>query len=219
MTTGNPGGCATAHDQHQGRYWYWRAPQRFLCNKAGAYGGLLSFDLRQDQPGGMDSHPDLPDVVLLGEGLMVTRRLPALPGTNWTSYKLPLVETAGWRVGTNGPPATRAQLLHVLGTLSEVRIRGEFSTALDTGGLDNASLLAVSTNQMVWLASRWQPDGRLVLEWPTLPAGFQLETADNLAAPNWTPLEAATDPACGVHRHEVTNVFQHPQQFFRVKKP
>ena len=38
------------------------------------------------------------DVVLIGGGLTLVFDTAANPGTNWTTYQVPLLESAGWRV-------------------------------------------------------------------------------------------------------------------------
>lgn len=47
VTPNNRGGALSAKDNATGGVWYWRAPQKFLGDKPGAYGRTLSFDLRQ----------------------------------------------------------------------------------------------------------------------------------------------------------------------------
>src|SRR5262249_43297565 len=65
---GNPGGYITADDIGDGLYWYWRAPGKFLGNKAAAYRGTLSFDQRQHLDGGGPDQRDEDDVILNGGG-------------------------------------------------------------------------------------------------------------------------------------------------------
>src|SRR4051812_50196857 len=46
-TGGNPGGYLNALDIEDGRTWSWVAPAKFLGNDSAAYGGTLTFDLRE----------------------------------------------------------------------------------------------------------------------------------------------------------------------------
>ena len=66
----------------------------------------------------------------------------------WTSYKVRLDESAGWKVTpevseaefasfSTLPAPTAAQMKAVLGSLTGLLIRGEFQTGADTGALDN----------------------------------------------------------------------------------
>jgi hypothetical protein len=211
---GNPGGCLRARDAWAGAFWYWQAPVPFLGNKSAAYGGLLSVDLKQNQT---SAQLDAPDVALAGGGLMLIYDFATPPGTNWTAFKVPFTEQAGWRVGTNGPSPTQAELLRVLAGLSGLWIRGEYSGAQDTGYLDNVALLAKATNQVAWLTARRQPNGSLLLEWPTVPAGFSLEAAASLPGTNWQPVAATLPPAAGVYRVTVTPAGA--PQFYRLRRP
>jgi hypothetical protein len=62
------------------------------------------------------------------------------PTSSWQSYVVPLSE-AGWKMTTiTGAAVTAAQFKSVLANLTRVRIRGEFTNAVDTGYLDNVYL-------------------------------------------------------------------------------
>lgn len=135
---GNTGGYAEAVDFSTGEVWYFVAPEAFLGNRKGFYGGELAFDLKQSST---TSQFDSPDVVLTGAGMTLVFDTPQNPGTDWTGYSISLIEGAGWKVGSlSGTAATRADLLAVLGDLDSLHIRGEFVSGADTGGLDNVSL-------------------------------------------------------------------------------
>jgi hypothetical protein len=60
----------------------------------------------------------------------------------WTSYVIHLDLTDDWRLSLGGPRATAADILTVVGDLTDVFIRGEFVTGPDTDGLDNVVLNA-----------------------------------------------------------------------------
>jgi hypothetical protein len=64
------------------------------------------------------------------------------PTTNWTSYSVPLVETAGWTVGSPGGPApTQAQFQAALGSLDALSI-----TLNTESFLDNVSMAGLATS-------------------------------------------------------------------------
>jgi hypothetical protein len=145
---GNPGGHIEADDSVAGGVWYFDAPAKFLGGLPGAYGGTLSFDLRQT---GSGSQFQAADVILNGAGLEL--RIDAgpnpLPVGTWVSYSLALTEAAGWTNG--GAAASQSDLLAVLGALDRLRIRGEFISGSDTGRLDNVALSAVPLPAAAWL--------------------------------------------------------------------
>jgi hypothetical protein len=180
------GGYLSAHDTVGGATWYWRAPPGFRGNQSAAYGGHLAFDLKQTFT---DQQYNDSDVILIGGGLTLVFDTAANPGTDWTSYEVPLQESAGWRLNNlAGRLATREEMLRALAALTDVRIRGEYSTHQDTGHLDNVALVAPSAPLAGWLSSQRLSGGVLAFEWPVL-GGFQLEAASTLPFTNWAVLE------------------------------
>jgi len=122
--------------------WYWEAPSEFLGNKKDFYHGSLHFDIRYDSSGAVFSACDF---VLEGAGMELCRNLwfdPRAPAEDlWVSADVPLTE-AGWVfIGTTNAP-TPQNMLDVLGDITELRIRGEFTggATADIGGLDNVEL-------------------------------------------------------------------------------
>jgi hypothetical protein len=50
------------------------------------------------------------------------------PGSNWTAYSVPIVETAGWRKDTpDGPPPTQQEMIQVLSTLQQFVFKFDYS--------------------------------------------------------------------------------------------
>lgn len=140
---GNPGGYISANDDAVGGVWYWSAPTKFLGNVAAAYGKTLSFDLRQSA---LDTQFDADDVILLSSALNLAFDTANNPGLSWTSYSVPLIETAGWKKqGTTTVP-TPTEMQSVLASLTGLQIRGEFRTGADTGSLDNVRLEATASD-------------------------------------------------------------------------
>ena len=62
------------------------------------------------------------------------------PSTDWTFFVVSLNESAGWEVEGEGRAPTQGEMQAVLGALSGLRIRGEYRSGPDTGGLDNVFL-------------------------------------------------------------------------------
>ncbi|MEW6235102.1 MAG: laminin B domain-containing protein [Candidatus Omnitrophota bacterium] len=138
---GNPGGYIEAVDDVSGGTWYWFAPVKFLGDKSAAYGGLLTYDIRQSDP---TEQYDEADVILQGAaGLRLSYQFHKSPGVKWTSYMVSLTE-GGWNVVGAYRNATKAEMIAVLSTLRELWIRGEYRNGDDRGGLDNVMMIGVS---------------------------------------------------------------------------
>jgi len=134
---GNPGGHICAQDNGGGVTWFWRAPAQFLGDRSSAYGHTLAYDLT--------AFPNAPnqgnnDVILVGGGITMRYDNSHNPQTTWTSFTVPLQESSGWIRLSPTRPATAGEIMTVLGSLTEIRIRGEFSGSLDTGCIDNVVL-------------------------------------------------------------------------------
>jgi hypothetical protein len=139
---GNPGGYISTVDQDDGDLTF-SAPAKFLGNVSAATG--LSYDLIYPV-GAINYQPT--DVILMGNGeTLLWKSSPnIMPGPDWMSVNLDFVPSTEWHVGTsNGALATGADFAAVLGNLSGVFIRGEYTTGLiETPGLDNVRLSGVS---------------------------------------------------------------------------
>ena len=136
-TGGNPGGYLSATDP-TGNAWYWFAPAKFLGNRLQAYGGTLSFDLSVTGTGAPFTEED---VILVGGGLTLVTRIPARPGTTFTSYRVDLTELGWTRDSFAGVAATQADMKTALGALTAIYIRGEYLLNMDdVGQLDNVVL-------------------------------------------------------------------------------
>jgi hypothetical protein len=143
LAGGNPGGYISTTDQDNGDFAF-SAPAKFLGNVSGATG--LSYDLIYPV-GAINYQPT--DVILMGNGeTLLWKSSPDLvPGPAWMSVSLDFVPSTEWHVGTsNGALATAADFGNVLGNLSGLFIRGEYTTGLiEAPGLDNVRLAGVST--------------------------------------------------------------------------
>jgi Laminin B (Domain IV) len=143
-TGGNPGGYISTSDQDNGDLTF-SAPAKFLGDVSGATG--LSYDLIYPV-GAINYQPT--DVILMGNGetLLWKSSPDIMPGPSWMSVNLDFVPSTEWHVGTsNGALATAADFGNVLGNLSGLFIRGEYTTGLiETPGLDNVNLAGVSAS-------------------------------------------------------------------------
>jgi hypothetical protein len=134
----NPSGCICGTDAEPNDIWYFWAPSEFLGNAAKVYGKKLTFDLREGQSF-YQIHGR--DVVLNGGGLALSYTLPATPGQDWSPQTVWINDQVGWLLddqSAHPPPATAEQIRTVLGSLTSLRIRGEYSSSSgNTSCLDN----------------------------------------------------------------------------------
>jgi hypothetical protein len=138
-TGGNPGntGYIFAIDRVEGDNFYFVAPARYHGNMSAAYGRYLTFDLVWVETAPSEPKVLGSDIIMTGGGLTVTTNLASPPNNTWTPYAIPLDPSGGWvRQGTQ-TPATAAEIQTVLGSLQQLRIRGEFRGGPEQGGLDN----------------------------------------------------------------------------------
>lgn len=127
--------CST--DQDTGIGWYFQAPESWLGDQSGAYGGSLAYSLRQPST---QRQYDAPDVILEGGGFTLNYDTSENPGEDWTEYDVSLREDAGWiRADTRAAP-TQDEFQAALADVTALRIRGEFINGEDTGCMDYAQL-------------------------------------------------------------------------------
>jgi hypothetical protein len=135
---GNPDGNICGIDEKDGDIWYFVAPPKYLGNASSVYGKRLTFDLKQ---GSIYNQIRGRDVVLNGGGLAIIVNMRFAPGLDWTPYSFRMDDTSGWTIDDqsgHGPTAVESDVRTVLGSLTSLRIRGEyFDGPLDTACLDN----------------------------------------------------------------------------------
>lgn len=129
---GNPGGYIYTTDRLSNA-WYFVASTRFANEVKKGYGKTLYFDLKQSAT---DAQYDADDVILTDGTIVLTFDTAYNPSTTWTHYSIKLDELSGWKKGAS--EATGTDIQAVLQNLTELKIRGEFRSGPDTGGLDNA---------------------------------------------------------------------------------
>lgn len=209
------GGYVSGSDGLLGNGWFWVAPPKFYGDRLAAYDGALEFALRQDS----GTAPDLMnDVILSGGGITLVYNLPAPPDTDWHTYTIRLNEQAGWFNWEAQRPATQAEIMMVLASLDTLMIRGDYSLGTTPGSLDTVALLLPQQSPSPgWILEifRVGPD-QLMLRWPALAVGWQLEATGSFTAPVW---EAVLDTPVVVNgMNTVTFTPTGEQRFFRLHK-
>jgi hypothetical protein len=136
-TGGNPGGYMYGTDNFDKiqTIWYFIAPAPFMNEVRKSYGKTLRFDLIQSAT---DVQRFTYDVIMTDGTNTLTFDTAYNPKTTWTSYAIKLDELSGWQKGNKR--ATKADIQAVLTNLTDLRIRGEYRSGPDSGGLDNVSL-------------------------------------------------------------------------------
>lgn len=199
---GNLGGHICADEiKADGLTWYFRASSQFLERIPNAYGKLLTFDIKQTGEGRLLTPSDADeDVWLEGGDTTLVFDTATLPGHDWTSYEVPLIEE-GWTNRATGEPATQAEMQTVLANLVELLIRGEYRSGPDSACLDNVALeelpqmfTIVSDEQTEYYdGENWQPSfvvyfwsGWATIEeasWVWRSASISEEEAENGSGP------------------------------------
>jgi len=195
--------------------WFWSAPEDFLGNLSGAYGGRLECERFTTATGGSGL---MEDVALVGGGLVLVADLPT-PGTTWNWQSVPLVAGSDWHLeNLSGPAATLADLLQVLGALEAVLIRGGFGPDAHVSGLDTVRWVGPVSSDVVVLEALREPGDLVRLRWPDCGAAFQLEGAADAASGGWAPVVLIPSVADGF-REVVVSTSGGDRTFFRLRKP
>lgn len=157
------------------------APAKFLGDQRLAYGGRLSFRLKQFRT---DQFYSGADVTFESGGARLNYSFGRFPGTAWEEFEIPLMEGPRWN--RNGQPATEADFHLVLGALQRLTIRGEFSNRqAERTGLDDVRLVAGRPR----LEIARLLDHRVVISWLSAYRAWRLETSTHPAS-GWTPVDA-----------------------------
>jgi hypothetical protein len=135
-----------AGDRAEGVTWYFVAPTKFEGDKAGYYGGTLSYYMLAGlQSGGTPVAADYfggADVIISGGGMSIEYRLAAsgYPDPHgFKEYEIRLAPGPGWRL-EGGDPASADQMQAVLEDVERVFIRGEYFNGDDYARLDEVVL-------------------------------------------------------------------------------
>lgn len=150
---GTTNGYIQATDKQDGHAFYWQAPAKFHGDQLDTLGKFLTFEERVNLTSNQFSKAD---VILTGGGISLELDMPKNPGKTWTAYAAQLSADGGWTVsGTHRAP-TAAEFATVLGSVSDLKIRGEFTSLKGTTRLDDVRLGDVAPTVSVNSVSRFE---------------------------------------------------------------
>ena len=151
--------------------------------------------------------------------MTLLNRCTSPAGTNWTTFRVPLREEAGWQRAADGSPALSGELRYVLANLEALQIEGQFVAASDACDLDNVVFLAPCTDDPPPLRIELQSSPRgTVLSWPAEAGCYQLEATGNLGTPNWTTNFTVLSSVLTNGWQRMTTDPPVTNRFFRLKK-
>ena len=138
--TGNPAGSARMEDNGSGGYFGYLAPVAYRGDKSVYYGGTFSYEIRINNS--TTAGATQPDVLISGGGVEINLDLPVPDANVWNTREIRLDTSEDWRINSlGGAVATEEQIRTVLGDITTLRIRGEFSTQTsDITYLDNVAM-------------------------------------------------------------------------------
>lgn len=212
---GAPAGLLSFCDPDAGQ-WMFKAPDKYLGNKAAFLNGYIEFSSRDNSLEGswsIDFDP-YPDVVLLGTNIAVVRMGSTPPVNEWTTYHYELSERGRW-AWVDGeypmselPLATTDQIRQVLTSLTAILIRGEVITGDDQGWLDNVTLAGPERPVLNIRAL----GADVELSWPATAMDYLLEGRSAVASGDWTSIDT--------HGTNIVRLSRAPgSACFRLRKP
>lgn len=146
-TGGDPGGFVRLTAPSEGVWSYWRAPAAYNGDLRAYEEGFLTFSLRSNQTlvhaFSINSPGTGHDVEIDSGAGQVYYDIPGpdLAANIWHRFSLPLDGT-GWKFSAGDAAVSPAQFETVLSQITDLRIRAEWSTAVDTDDLDTVALTA-----------------------------------------------------------------------------
>lgn len=137
VADGAGGGYIQSSDTASDTFFF-SAPTRFLGNRLGYFGGILSFDLRASSGPEWNEPQDI--ILTNGAGKSIFVTLPVRPSsTDFSHYSYALDASGGWTLAS-GAAASAADIREVLADLVNMRIVADLITGLDTTSLDNVTM-------------------------------------------------------------------------------
>jgi hypothetical protein len=130
--------CAADQDDE---LWYFSAPDSWIEAMRDSYGSTIYFNLSQAERRRQLESTDTIRLVA-EDGTTLAFRAGDNPAVESTTYRVPLLETAGWLHAGTSIRATQAELQSALQNLTSVEILGQFQRDESTTCLDFVQLAA-----------------------------------------------------------------------------
>lgn len=137
-------GYIYAKDDVLGGVWYFNAPAEYLGDKSNYYGATMRFSLFQKSA--MARQFESTDIIIESGDKRISYQLPHYPEEEWGDYAIVIDEESVWLNGNynSNDKATKSDIEAVLANITGLRIRGEYETGPDTGGMDNFEIVLLS---------------------------------------------------------------------------
>ena len=116
-----------------------RAPTSWLGDQSSLFGATMRISQRARTSDGI-AYP----IVVIGRGSTRLQFRAAPPGTDWTTFIVPLRADAGWELGDGsgdpGMPVNDAQLKFMLSRIDWLGIDADWHTGADLVGMDSVKI-------------------------------------------------------------------------------
>lgn len=152
-TGGNPGGYLQTSDLATGTSpWYFTPtdPDRFRTTSRPDY---MRIDLKSSAPAG-DFFSDW-DIQLQRMDTLLLYNAGIQPTTEWQTFQIPLIDSVGWWryfADDDIRPAAPNDIYFVLSRVEDIKIRGNFTTGIDTISFDNLSYV-ITPEPATWVSA------------------------------------------------------------------
>ncbi|XP_045881270.1 laminin subunit alpha-3 isoform X2 [Meles meles] len=123
----------------------WVAPLSYLGDKVSSYGGYLTYQIKSfGLPGDMVLLEKMPDVQFTGQHMSIVYKEPSNPRPDRLYHVRVQVVEGNFRHASSSGPVTREEMMMVLSSLEDMRLRGLYFTetqrlSLSGVGLEEAS--------------------------------------------------------------------------------
>jgi hypothetical protein len=140
---GNSGGFISAPIDW-GMQSFLVAPDSFHGDQSDKFGGAVEVDRRHIEPrfsvDPMQIDYDV-DVTISGASMTLAVGLDPVSLEMWESFSISLDQAGGWFHLDTNAAATDAEIMAVLGDLSDLRVRGNINDRINNIGVDNVMLV------------------------------------------------------------------------------
>jgi hypothetical protein len=125
-------------DVPNGKEWGWHAPPKYHGDHSGKFGRCLIYELWTSHVGNVPATDWYVRLQGAGMTLYVNGTVLEPPkAQEWKTYHVPLDASGRWRRFPDGEQATDEDIKKLLADVTDLRIKGEFASQGNIGGLDS----------------------------------------------------------------------------------